>query len=340
MSLEINPRNELLKLYRGEDTKTIPTCRYVDVAFAPGERPALPSIPGSQGLDWFGVNWECCPDLSWAPTLEKPRLNDVTKWKEEGVVPTAEAIDALDWDAWAAMWEEKFDRKNHLQEVWITSGFFERLHNLMGFEDSLCAYYTDPDAVHEFMDAMLVYKKHLFRKIKEYLNPDAIFQMDDFGHNKNTFLSREMWKEFIELRLGKLIDYTHELGLFYNLHSCGNIMTILADIVALGPDAVNPAQAVNDLVEYKRIVGNKALIIDELNRQIVDSAYSLDADVEREIRKGVRTLAAGGHYLPQIFDFGMEGAKDVNATPEEARAKLVIDATAEELKSLGYELIR
>lgn len=94
--------------------------------------------PGT-GNDWFGVSWTFEP-LAGAPTPSPgmKRLTDITKWRGANLFPDFETID---WEA--AVNQEMLAniRKDILVCLLFPFGIFERMHTLMGFEDTLCNMY-------------------------------------------------------------------------------------------------------------------------------------------------------------------------------------------------------
>ncbi len=73
----------------------------------------------------------------------------------------------------------------------ILSGQFERMNQLIGMENALCAFYEYPDEVHEFFDAMCEYKLKCIDLAYKYLKPDVIHMHDDWEQIKICFSPRK-----------------------------------------------------------------------------------------------------------------------------------------------------
>ena len=122
------------------------------------------------GKDWFGCTWTELGNGAIDGCTITPNttpLDDIADFA--GHIPTAEQVRAYDWKGYAEQALAGFDRSNQLLEARSLVGFFERMHCLIGFENALCAFYEDPDAVHAFFQAMLEYKKVVVDCTKEYL---------------------------------------------------------------------------------------------------------------------------------------------------------------------------
>ncbi len=75
------------------------------------------------------------------------------------------------------------------------------------------------------------------------LGADAVFIANDLGLNTQTFLDPDTLRKFFLPQLKKQIQAGQQAGARVILHSCGNINSILEDIVDTGVDCLNNLQA-------------------------------------------------------------------------------------------------
>ena len=118
------------------------------------------------------------------------------------------------------------------------SGPWERLHALVGFQTALESLYTEPEAFKELMQAITDYRVKMIPLIKEHYHPDIIINLDDFGHQKSEFMSRDMFCEFIKPYEKQIYDAMKENGIICCHHSCGKIESLLEDIYDMGAQMV------------------------------------------------------------------------------------------------------
>lgn len=120
--------------------------------------------------------------------------------------------------------------------------FFERPWEIRGMRTLLMDYCLYPDKVHQLHAALCdFYLGYLQRAIRE-LHPDGFFTSDDLGHQKQLFMSPNMFRELLKpyyLRIGKFL---HENSLHWWLHSCGNNTLIMGDLAEAGVDVFHPVQ--------------------------------------------------------------------------------------------------
>lgn len=298
-------RENYLKLYRHEIPSYVPADGPVDIIVPPGEHGADGEPEGSTGDDWFGVNWTVTKAVGFdagTPTPGIHRLHDITEWKSEHVIPTKEFMDTFDWQGFCEIFTANWNREEHISTFLFPAGFFERLHHLMPFEEALCAFYDEPELLHEFFDALLEYKKYVIGKIKEYANPDVIIFFDDYGTAKNMFLSEEMWLEFIAPRLKKVIDYCHELGLIFEMHSCGYITPLVKHMVEMGIDSIQPLQAMNDVSMIKKQFGDKIVIHGGITASDLVGKGVSHEELVSGVQKCVEICAPGGNFIVMLSE--------------------------------------
>ena len=253
------------------------------------------------GIDWFGVPWKREDNINaLAPDhTQDPILEDICDWREVVKFPD---LDAWDWDRAEELDHiSEWDREHQVVDMMIYNGPFERLHTLMGFENALCALLTDPDEVKEFLEAFMEWKCKLIEKIHTYYHPDVIMFHDDYGTQTNMFFSPEIWREFFKPQLKKAVDKTHELGMIFELHSCGFMEQIVPEFAEIGVDSWQ-GQEINDIPKLKAITGDKLAYHTTPQYQDFEGAYLsgtlTDEFIRERIRKSVAVNAAGGNYMP------------------------------------------
>lgn len=91
---------------------------------------------------------------------------------------------------------------------------------------------------------------------------DVLLLCSDYCYNSGPFISPDMFEEYIQPYLYKIIKDARENGLYTIKHTDGNIMPILNQIVECNPHAlhsIDPMAGV-DIKEVKRLVGDKVCL--------------------------------------------------------------------------------
>ncbi|MBC8870039.1 MAG: hypothetical protein H8E44_11510 [Planctomycetes bacterium] len=123
----------------------------------------------------------------------------------------------------------------------IHLALFERLHAVRGMMDTFSGFYTHEREVRRLLDAIAGYVLELIRAWGE-LGADSVFLTDDWGSQTGLMISPEMWREFFKPHYIAFFDEAHRYGMDVVFHSCGNVLGIVADLIDIGVDVLDPVQ--------------------------------------------------------------------------------------------------
>ncbi len=250
------------------------------------------------GYDWFGVHWSEDPSLPMmlmATVNVPPVLDDVCDWEEKIKWPD---LDAIDWEACARKDVPEKDPSKILCAMMV-SGPFERLHDLMGFEDALCALMTDPEECSAFFSRLCDFKIEQLKYLKKYYDVDMVHFQDDWGSQKDLFFNPDIWRSLIKPHVQRVIDAAHDLGIYFDMHSCGKIDRILDDIIGMGVDVLDPVQPINELDVWAQKYSGKVIFMGALDAQnVVDKTGVTQEEIAREVQEKIDLFAKDGYFIP------------------------------------------
>lgn len=225
----------------------------------------------------------------WGVTLKNFKIPDSTpefldykvstpeRW-EEAKARMSPSRDRINWD----YLKEHYPRWK-AEGRWIEGLFwfgFDVLHSWMaGTETILIAMMEESEWVLDMFNTFLDTSIALFDMVwDEGYHFDSIFWYDDMGYKNSTFFSNDLYAELLQPVHKRAIDWAHNHGIKAHLHSCGDVMTRVPQLVEIGLDALNPIEikAGMDLPALKRDYGEKlvfhggadALLLDKLEKII------------------------------------------------------------------------
>jgi uroporphyrinogen decarboxylase len=203
---------------------------------------------GSRWMDIWGTGWhrEHAGVMGFPrehPLADLPRALRNYSWPD----PDDERICGWIYEQ-SAGWErnETFMQGSHRDTLW------EKSYMLVGMQDLMCFFYTEPDAVRELLHRIMDFQLGIAR---HYLavGVEMVGMGDDLGTQKGLLLSPAIVHEFLVPEYRRLFDVYKRQGILVNFHSCGHITPILEAFMDLGVDVLNPVQAsANDLDELRR----------------------------------------------------------------------------------------
>ena len=197
-----------------------------------------------------------------------------------------------------------------------------RVSMLRGFSNILIDHYRNPKQVHELTKRVTeVFLKHAEMLITRY-KPDAFFGADDLGTQHQTFFSPAIFKKFYAEPYKKIINFVHDHGVDFILHSCGNVGELIPIFIDLGVDALE--------FDSPRMTGYETLI--KFQGKIpfwacvdIQSVYpsGTPEDVEQEVKKMIQTFSTQeGGYLAYFYeDLKVLNAPKINAKAFEKALK-------------------
>ena len=330
----ITPRENILMAYRHEKPLWVPSQTTDQNTCIPS---ALEEGPTGLGVtvDGWGVHWILEPGQPGPmPDESFQRLEDITEWRESLVFPD---VEKYDWEAAAAKDTANWDRENKISSVIIVNGMFERMHALMGMEDALCAFITDPEDTFDLLSAIADHKITYLKKIAQYYKPDKIQFHDDYGAVNSLLLSVDMWRQFIRPNLQKVVDACHELGMIYEHHSCGYIAPLVGDLVEMGVDAWNPVQLTNGPEELlKKYAGKFTFVGGFDNLNVLDRKGATYQERYDSILDTIKTLAPYGSWVGQPAMIDMAIAEPLVDALYDYNKPLMEAAGVEAVKPQNY----
>ena len=183
---------------------------------------------------------------------------------------------------------------------WIEANFwfgFDVTHSWMaGTETVLVALYEDPDWARDMFETYLDRCIALFGRIWDAgYHFDTISWPDDMGYKGTTFFSKEMYREILKPVHKRAVDWAHERGVYAHLHSCGDGMGVVDDLVDIGIDCLNPLEvkAGMEPLTLKRKYGDRLALHDGINAVLWDNREAIVGEIERL----VPALKENGGYI-------------------------------------------
>ncbi len=123
----------------------------------------------------------------------------------------------------------------------IHLALFERLHSLRGMDAIFVDLYSNRDEVERLLDALEAYLVPLIRWWAK-LGAAGVFLTDDWGSQTSLMISPRMWRTIFKERYRRLVNTAHDAGMDFILHSCGNVIDIVGDLIDVGVDVLDPVQ--------------------------------------------------------------------------------------------------
>ncbi len=186
-------------------------------------------------------------------------------------------------------------------------GIFEASEDLVGFESLCILQFEDPQLFADLYRRLGdLYVELWSWVIGRYHDIFVFFRMgDDLGYKASTLMSPVTYRQHVFPQYKRIINLVHKSGKKFLLHSCGNIFSVMDDLIALGIDAkhsnediIAPFDKWIDL--YNGRIGLFGGIdMNELCLNDADTVYKLVLEKGREYRHRTKGFGLGsGNSIP------------------------------------------
>jgi uroporphyrinogen decarboxylase len=187
-------------------------------------------------------------------------------------------------------------------EYWIVgvtpTTIFETAWALRGYKRLLMDMVRDPARANRILDIPYEYHKKVAQNLARR-GVDMVWLGDDVGGQNAMLMSPKMWRLFFKERMADLIACLHainpEIKIAY--HSDGVIYPIIADLIEIGLDVLNPIQpAAMDPVKLKNEYGRNLCFWGSLDIQRT-LPFGTPEQVKTEILTRLKTIGRDGGLL-------------------------------------------
>ena len=179
---------------------------------------------------------------------------------------------------------------------------YERLWSFRGMENALIDMHTNPNEIKRLFEALCEFYIGVIDRVHTEIGCDGVYVTDDMGTQLNLMFSPAMFRELFLPYYKKVVDECHKRGLHFWLHSCGNIESILPDLIDIGVDVIHPIQ---------KFTMDEAAIAAKYKEQICfmcgmdvqqTMPFGTPDDVRSEVKRLIHTFAGDGGRM--IFSMG------------------------------------
>ena len=168
---------------------------------------------------------------------------------------------------------------------------------LLGFEEQLIAFYTNPELVLRVHQIVLDYYLRYINNVIA-AGADIVFIGGDWAHKNGLMFSLEHLNKFVLPPFKAMVQEAKRGGVYVIKHTDGNCWSFLDSIVEAGVDAFHPwdPMADMDIGEAKQKYGDRLCLMGNVNCATTLS-FSTVEEVRRETKEVIRKAGVGGGLI-------------------------------------------
>jgi uroporphyrinogen decarboxylase len=227
----------------------------------------------------------------------------VRTWQDEhqGLIMSRQDYDAYTWPSMESINMMSLDLLQGMmqpgaQVLCFIMGIFEDLRVLMGFEQMAYKSIDEPELLGDILENLTILCEAAVDKGASHPACGAIFYADDLGHTNSTMVSPKFMREWIFPRQKRIADACHKHGKPFLLHCCGQVDTIMEDLIeTVGIDARHSFQDnIEPVEEVYRKYGDRIAILGGVDVDLL--SRGTPEQVRARTREILEVCAPGGGY--------------------------------------------
>ena len=225
-------------------------------------------------------------------------IKDITKWREYVTAPNV-VFSEEEW-APAIAEMEKIDRNEYFATAFVAPGIFEQTHHFQEIQKALVNYYVEPDYTNELINMLADWEIAHAEQLCKYIKPDALFHHDDWGSQASTFMSPDMFEEFLLPAYKRVYGYYKDHGVEVIVHHADSYCaTLVPYMIEMGIDVWQGAMHSNNVPELLKKYGPDLTIMGAIDSAMVDFPGWTPEAIEKAVRK-VCDECGTKYYIPCI----------------------------------------
>ena len=174
--------------------------------------------------------------------------------------------------------------------------FAEYLTWLMGYETLCYALYDQRDLVRAISERLVALFRVVLAKMLQFERVKIVWGSDDMGFKTGTLISPDDLREFVLPGHKLMAEMSHSAGRPYLLHSCGNLRSIMEDLLSdVRIDALHSFEdTIVTVTEMKQQYGNRVALLGGIDVDFLCRAS--EEQVRARVRSTLDACLAGGGY--------------------------------------------
>jgi len=177
-------------------------------------------------------------------------------------------------------------------------GFSFLARHLMGEVGYMTSLFDDPGLIRDINRFYLDYVKDYWSLILKDIEIDCVFILEDMAYRSGSFISREMFREFLSPYYIEFIDFLKQYNIKNIIVDCDGLIDELIPLwIEVGVNGIFPLEAVNDLVGIRQQYPGLKLLggFDKRSLFAGSSRKIIDEEIARVV-----SVAAKGGYIPHV----------------------------------------
>lgn len=233
---------------------------------------------------------------------DSPDADDERAWSLEytSFINNREDFEKFPWEIAAQLDFSKFyDVKDLLPEgmkvIAVSGKIFTMTWMLMGFNNFAISLLMDEKLVADVFRKVAEIQFHALEQIFEMTHVGAVWAVDDLAFGTGPMISPQAFRDHVFPWYREVAKRCHENNLLFFMHSDGDLIPLMEDLIDLGVDVLQPIDPTcMDIIKVKEIYGDRLCLVGNVSNELLQSG--IPSEVEDLVKGLIRKCGPGGGY--------------------------------------------
>ncbi|MBN1290502.1 MAG: hypothetical protein JXB48_01585 [Candidatus Latescibacteria bacterium] len=227
---------------------------------------------------------------------------DERSWNPEyrSFIETRQDFERFPWDILENLDFSKFHKvqkilPDGMKVIAVTGKIFTLTWMLMGFNHFCTSLILDEPLVADIFQRVAEIQFQGLEKIFSMSFVGAVWVVDDIAFSNGPIIAPQAFRDHVFPWYRKMAELCHKRNLLFFMHTDGNILPLIEDIIGLGVDVLHPIDPTClDIIKVKEEFGDRLCLAGNVPNELLRNGTS--DEVTHYVKKLIRYCAPGGGY--------------------------------------------
>jgi len=233
---------------------------------------------------------------------ERPDVSDPKAWNLEftSFIHERPDLEKFPWDAAADIDFSSLQAVGKLlpegmKTIAVSGKIFTLTWMLMGFNNFALKLVLEESLVAEVFERVAAIQLKALERIFEMDHVAGVWAVDDLAFGTGPMISPVALRKHVFPWYKKVADTCHDHNRIFLMHSDGDIITLMEDLIALGVDVIQPIDpSCMDMAKVKHQYGDRICMVGNVSNELLRSGSI--QDIEVRVKELLRDVGPGGGY--------------------------------------------
>ncbi len=177
----------------------------------------------------------------------------------------------------------------------VSGKIFTLAWMLMGFNNFAMSLILDETLVADIIRRIAKIQFQALEALFKMPRVGAVWVVDDIAGNMGPIISPQALRDHVFPWYKKMADECHKNDMLFFMHSDGDLMPVMEDLIDIGIDVLQPVDPTcMDIFRVKELYGSRICLVGNVSNELLQNGTPQEVDTT--VRELIQKVAPGGGY--------------------------------------------